>query len=318
MEKGAKLVFATALVSGVSIFLNSVAVNTLKVEGMNSLIFTTLNNLLVAIMLGLAILMLGKKPCIIFERKLLSRFIVIGLIGGCLPFFMYFHALSLITSPAQAGFIHKTLFIWATFFAIFLIKERVNIWFFVASLLLLAGNYFMSMPKAVFGFAEALALGATILWALENVIARKMLIKEKIGGLDLAFARMFYGSIFMVIGLLIFMPATVFSPKIGYSALMWLVITALMLLLYVSTYYSGLKHIEVHKATSILLIEQPITLLLSFAFEQTTASTLRQSDVISDVIGASLILFGIFALFSASHLIGKVIHKVPMWVKSKH
>lgn len=304
MQKGAKLILITALVSGISVFINAFAV-----KGLNPFLFTTLKNVTVAAMLAPLLIMLKNKPCIVFEKKFMPTFIVIGLIGGSLPFFLYFYALSMIPA-ATAGFIHKTLFIWATLFAVFLLKEKVSKFFFLACLLFLVGNYFMGQPSGSVGLAEALALAATILWAIENVIARRLLMKEKVTGLQVAFARMFYGSIFMVLGLFLFAPDSLYSSLQGVDGLHWLLLTSLLLVLYVATYYTGLKEIEVHKATSILLLAQPITIVLSFAF--------GAGIKLSDAIGISSTLLGLFVLFGLSFIITKTKHKVPCCTKVKH
>ncbi|MEM4663121.1 MAG: DMT family transporter [Candidatus Diapherotrites archaeon] len=304
MNKGMLLVLATAVVSGVSIFLNSFAV-----KNIDSFVFTTFKNSVVALLLVPLIIALKGKPCVILERKFLPGFLAIGLIGGSIPFFLYFYALSIIPATT-AGFIHKTLFLWAAFFALLLIREKISKWFFIAAIFMLLGNYIMSQPKNLFGYGELIALAATALWALENVIAKKMLIKKEINGMDVALARMFYGSIFMTIGLLAFMPNSVLNTYWNFERVFWLIITAVLLLLYVSTYYNGLKYIEVHKAAGILLLAQPITVALSWVF----GSSLKYTDL----LGSALVVSGFFVLAFASIFVNKVLQKVPICTKAKH
>lgn len=305
MNKGILLVFVTAVVSGFSVFLNAFAA-----KGLNPFLLTTLKNVLVASMLLCVLILLSEKRLRkIFEPKLLPKLLAIGLIGGSLPFFIFFYALSQL-SPADAGFIHKTLFIWASIFAFVLLKEKPKKSFLFAALLLLAGNYLLAPIKPSLNLPSALVLLATILWAIENVIAKKVLNEYDIRGTEVAFARMFYGSCFMLLGMAAFMPGVLLSTfSLNPEQFAWVIITAILLFFYVITYYNGLKYLAVHKATSMLLLAQPITLLLS--------STTGSSLAVADVIGAFLILAGICTLFGFSFLLNKLCWKVPSWAKQK-
>jgi len=307
MNKSIALVLATAIVSGFSIYINSFAA-----KGLNPFLLTTLKNTLVAAML-LCMLFLSKKGLKkIFEPRLLPKFLAIGLIGGSLPFFLFFYALSQL-SPAEAGFagfIHKTLFIWASIFAFVFLKEKLSKGFIFASALLLIGLYIFAPAKPSFNFPLLLLLTATILWAAENLIAKKVLAENGISGLEVAFARMFYGCAFMLFAMAFFMPNTLLATfSLNLEQIAWLLITSFLLLLYVSTYYSGLKSLELHKAASILVLAQPITMLLSLLAGNTIG--------ITTVLGSFLIVSGISILFSHSLLISKIRWKVPSWMKQK-
>ena len=141
-QKALLLVFGTAIISGCSVFFNSFATKVIT----NPSVLTTAKNILVALVLSLFIL----TPFVFKKLKLLQRndwlkLVLIGLIGGSIPFLMFFKGLSL-TSAVNAGFIHKTLFIWVTLLAIPFLKEKLSKvqWFALAVLLL--GNYFLVKP----------------------------------------------------------------------------------------------------------------------------------------------------------------------------
>ncbi len=288
-RKGFLLVFLTALVSGVSIFANSFAV-----KGFNPFIFTFLKNAVVAAFLFSLILMLKEFSSLkSLSRRQFTQLVAIGLVGGSIPFLLYFYALKM-TAAINAGFLHKTLFIWATTFAFFFLKEKIDRRFIAAALLLLAGN-FLLFSISSFGFPEAFILLATMLWAAENTLSKSVL--KELSGSVVAFGRMFFGSIFILAFLAL---TSQVEPIFALSMeqIYWVLLTSGFLFAYVFTFYSGLKHLPVHKATSILLIAQPITAFLSLAF-------LGKAISIEQAFGFLLILAGIFLLVGAGFVLSK-------------
>lgn len=256
-KKGLLLVLLTALVSGFSIFANSFAV-----KGFNPLAFTFLKNAAVAVLLFSLIMLLRQFPSLkTLPKKQWAKLALIGLVGGAIPFLLFFQALSLSTA-VTAGFIHKTLFIWATLFAFLFLKEKISRSFIAAAFLLLAGNALL-FGITSFGLPEVLILAATVLWAAESTLSKHAL--KSLPGNTVAFARMFFGSLFILAFLILTgqaAPALSLSPEQA----QWVALSSIFLLAYVFTYYNGLRLLPVHKATSMLLIAQPITALLSLAF----------------------------------------------------
>ncbi|MFH1234075.1 MAG: DMT family transporter [Candidatus Diapherotrites archaeon] len=120
-RKGIALVLLAALVSGFSIFLNAFAV-----KGIEPVLFTALKNSLVAIMLFSLVLLLKSKDLHkILDKRIFGTLVLIGLIGGSIPFALFFIALQS-AGAALAGFIQKTLFVFATIFAVVLLKEKID------------------------------------------------------------------------------------------------------------------------------------------------------------------------------------------------
>ncbi len=281
------LVLLTAIISGASIFANSFAV-----QGFNPFAFTFLKNAVVAIFLFSIILLLKDfKAVKALSRKQLGQLAVIGLIGGSIPFLLFFYALKL-TTAINAGFLHKTLFLWATLFALFFLKERLDKKFIFAALLLLAGN-FLLFNISSFGLPEMLILIATILWAAENTLSKHVL--KDLSGHVVAFGRMFFGSIF-ILAFLAFTNQTTPLVALSIQQIQWVLISSAFLLAFVFTFYSGLKHLPVHKATAVLLLAQPITAFLSFAF-------LGKEILPMQGFGFLLIILGVFLVFGIGFFI---------------
>jgi len=259
-QKALLLVFGTALISGFSVFFNSFATKVIT----NSNVLTTAKNILVALVLSLFIL----TPVVFKKLKLLQRndwikLVLIGLIGGSIPFLMFFKGLSL-TSAINAGFIHKTLFIWVTLLAIPFLKEKLSKvqWFALAILLL--GNYFLVGVKTwKFSYADLLILGATLLWAVEFVIAKKIL--KNIDAKIVSWGRMFFGALFLL-GYLALTKQAAGLIALNSTQWLWLTISSAFLLGYVLTWYQALQKLPATVVTSVLVIASPITTALNSIF----------------------------------------------------
>ncbi|MEK7584046.1 MAG: EamA family transporter, partial [Patescibacteria group bacterium] len=85
-HKGLLLVLGTALVSGLSIFLNTFAV-----AGIDPNIFTGLKNIFVGLIItGVVMLTWQRREVRSLERKDWFWLLVVGLIGGGVPFVLFF------------------------------------------------------------------------------------------------------------------------------------------------------------------------------------------------------------------------------------
>ncbi|MBU1954085.1 DMT family transporter, partial [Patescibacteria group bacterium] len=111
---GIKLAFITAIISGFAVFINKFGVSLWA----NSSAYTTAKNVAATIFLT-AIILLCKKQAELrhLSKKQWSKLLLIGFIGGSVPFLLFFKSLTLV-SAAEAAFIHKTLFIWVAILAV--------------------------------------------------------------------------------------------------------------------------------------------------------------------------------------------------------
>ncbi len=255
-RKGLWLVFGTALLSGFSVFLNKYALATIEPT-----VFTFLKNAIVGVLfIGLLLFLREWKEVKSLSQKKWAQLVLIGLVGGAIPFVLFFNGLSLSTASSGA-FVQKTLFLFSSLLAVALLKEKINARMVGAALLLLGGNFLLlNMQSLSFGMGEGLILLATLFWAVENVISKHAL--RELSGNVVGAARMAFGGGFILLYLL----ATGGWTDIGMlsgDAWIWVAFTSGMLFLYVYTYYNGLKHLPVSVATSILMIGSPITTLLS-------------------------------------------------------
>ena len=296
-SKGISLAIATAAVSGVSIFLNKFAVS-----GANPFVFTALKNVLVAVFLFSLVFLLGEyRNLKSLSKRQWGVLAAIGLLGGSAPFLLFFYALKL-TSAVNAGFLQKTLFVWAIVFGAVFLKEKYSKKFLAGAMLLLAGNFVLFSDFSQFGFADLLILIAAVLWGGESVISKYAL--KKTYGRIVGFGRMFFGSLFM----LLFLFATNQIGEIGkldFGQLSWVLFTGALLFLYVFFYYTGLKHVRVGVAAALLSLGQPVTAILSMAFSGTQIKP-------SDALGFILIIFGAVIIVGLGYFvsIGKSAEKI--------
>ncbi len=260
-QKGYLLILATALISGVSIFINKYSVSVF-----NPYVFTFLKNALVAVFLSAFLFVFWDFSSFkSLKKKHWLVLLVIGLIGGGIPFLLFFKGLSL-TSAAGASFIQKTMFVWIFILAGAFLKEKITKKFVLAGFLLMAGNLaLLRISDFNFDKGSFLVLAATILWAAENVMSKYVL--KEISPRIVMWARMFFGSIFIFVFLFFTQQASIVI-KVNPEQIGWILITGVILLGYVVTWYSGLKHIKVTEAAIILMLGSPVTTMLSTIFSK--------------------------------------------------
>lgn len=257
MQKGYFLVFLTAVISGFSVFVNKFGVSVV-----NPFVFTGLKNLSVAILLtGLIFILKDWRILRSLSKKQWFLLALIGLIGGSIPFLLFFKGLSL-TSAAFGGFWHKTMFIYVAVFAVIFLKEKIDKKFLFGGLLLVLGNILL-LKKLSFAinYGDVLIILATLFWASENIIS-KHILKELKGNI-VAWARMFFGALFILIFLFATGQASSIS-SLNLAQTGWVLATSLLLFAYAISWYNGLKYIPASHATAILVLGSPITTLLSF------------------------------------------------------
>ncbi|MDD2753830.1 MAG: DMT family transporter [Candidatus Portnoybacteria bacterium] len=282
-NKGLLLVFSTAIISGVSVFINKFGV------GMNNPdIFTFAKNTAVAVLFTAVIFFLkDRKALFQLNKNQWLQLLALGLIGGSIPFLLFFKGLAL-TSAAQGAFIHKTMFIFVVILAAFILKEKINKNFIIGGLLLLLGNLILLKGLHFsFGLGDALVLVAVLFWAMENVLA-KYVLREMPGNIA-AWGRMFFGSIF-ILAYLSFTGQASQVLNLNSAQIGWIAITSALLFGYTITWYNGLKTVSVSIATTILLFGLPITTALSAIY----AGKITPQDAWSMI----LLLLGVFIIVS--------------------
>jgi drug/metabolite transporter (DMT)-like permease len=223
---------------------------------------------------------------------------LIGLLGGSIPFLLFFKGLQL-TTASNGSFIQKSMFIWVGALALIFLKEKLDKGIVIGAVMLLAGNFLLlKMNNFSLATGDWLILGATLLWSIETIISKQAL--RTIDSKFVAFGRMFFGSLII----LIFLAITNKLPlvaQITSSQLIWILITSAFLLGYVFIWYSGLKTVKASIATSILLLGSVITTMLELAWGA-KITTAQVGGVILLILGTVSIL-GLAKILKKAQLI---------------
>jgi drug/metabolite transporter (DMT)-like permease len=284
---GVILAFGVALISGVSVFVNGFAVKQLP----DAAVYTTLKNGVAAlILIVVALAVVPRAQVRALDRRWWSWMLVIGVIGGSVPFVLFFSGLAVASAPT-AAFIHKTLFVWVVLLAVPFLGERLG-WFPIAALgVLLAGQFLAAPPTGVtWGTGETMILAATLLWAIEVVIARRLLLGS-VPSPVLGAARLGLGLVVLVVylgvtgrlGVVTSLTATQWAWGVGTGAL---------LAAYVGTWLAALRRAPATVVASVLVLGAPITAVLGTAANGTipAAPVLAGQVLITVAVGAVAVL----------------------------
>jgi len=284
---GLTLVLLTALISGVSTFVNFYAV-----AGTSSDAFLTVRNATVAVFL-LALVPLGRR--LTLPRRAWGRLLLVGLIGGAIPFLLFFRGLQMAgqAGAASASFGYRTLFLMAAGLAVVALGERLSWRYAAAAGIVLAGNVLLlSLTSPIWSDGTGLVLLATALWAGEYTLSKRLL--RELDGWTVALGRMGFGSVF----LLLFLVATGQVGSVGALSAAhwgWVLLSALLLTGFVGTWYSGLKEVDLSRASLMLALAFPITWVLSVSVGRTTLSLPQAAGAVAVTFGVALGV-GLFSL----------------------
>jgi drug/metabolite transporter (DMT)-like permease len=281
---GVVLAFATATVSGVSVFVNSRAVKHFD----DATVYTTAKNAVAgALLLLLALAVVGQgaagrdaprtRPG--SPRQWLAL-LALAAVGGSLPFVLFFEGLAR-AEATQAAFIHKTLVVWVALLAVPLLRERFGVPHAVAVVLLIVGQAWIAGDAGtlVFGAGEAMILAATLLWAVEVVFVKHLL--GSLAPRTLAAARMGLGT--AVLGGWVAVTGKAGDlVGLGAEQWQWALLTGLLLTAYVATWYAALALAQAVDVTAVLVFGAVVTAFLARAADGAAL----------DVAGVALITVG--------------------------
>lgn len=254
---GIGLALVTAVISGASIFVNGFAVKQLP----DPAVYTTLKNGVAAILLlALATATIRPEAVRNIRRRDWGWLTVIGVVGGSVPFVLFFTGLAQASAPS-AAFIQKTLFIWVAVLAVPFLGERLGALQLGALGVLLAGQALILQPAGIaWGTGETMIAAATLLWAAETIVARRVLRSVPSGVVGAA--RLSIGLVVLV-GYLAVTGRLSVVAGLGPQQWGWALLTGLLLAGYVATWFAALKRAPASAVTAILVVGAPITAALS-------------------------------------------------------
>lgn len=278
------LVLATVIISGANNFLTKIAVTAVN----DPIVFTTLKNAIVALFLVGIILALKKwREIRTLNKSQALKLLAIGVIGGSVPFALFFTGL-IQTSAINASLIHKTLFVWVLLLGIPLLKERLTRWQWLGVGAIFGANLLVGGFKEFkYNAGELMILGATILWAVENIIA-KIALRDLSSSL-VAGARMIIGSL-VLFSFIIWRGGASVIYTLNFQQWGWTVLTSALLLGYVLTWYTALKYAPATYVATLLVPATLVTNILSAVFVTHAFSGGQALSMALFLIGAILVV----------------------------
>jgi drug/metabolite transporter (DMT)-like permease len=294
---GLAIAGATALISGVSVFVNSYGVHDFS----SSTLYTTAKNIVATVVLIVGALIFNAmrsgqaraaqrtSSSATPVRALSWRavgYAYVGIIGGGVAFVLFFDGLAR-TAAAPAAFLHDTLVIFVALIAWPVLSERISAFNLAAIGLLVVGAVAISGGVGHLGLGSGplLVLGATVLWAAETVIVKRLLSSTTPG--RIAIIRMGVGAI-VLIGDLLITGRLSGLATLGRAQLGWALITGVLLAAYVATWFVALSRARAIDVTSVLVASVAVTSLL----QAMSGKTLHEPTY----LGVVLVALGIAAL----------------------
>jgi drug/metabolite transporter (DMT)-like permease len=293
---------ATAIISGVSVFVNSYGVKSFS----SAAVYTTAKNLVATVVIALfvAVAWLASRRATPVDPAAKARAAAAGelhglarlaglayvaAIGGGAAFIFFFDGLAR-TSAVPAVFLHDTLVIWVALAALPLLGERAGRWNLVAIALLVAGVTAASggVGHLEFNSGNALVLGATVLWAIETVIAKRLL--TGLAPSTLALVRMGGGGV-VLLGYLGATGQFANLAGLGSAGLRWALLTGCLLGGYVATWMTALSRARAIDVASVLVASAAVTLVLD--------AIVHHVGLRPDAVGFALLALGVLAVVRA-------------------
>jgi drug/metabolite transporter (DMT)-like permease len=294
LRTGVALSAITALISGVSVYVNSVFIK----EFPDPILLAAVRNSAVGLvlLLVLAVATIGGRPAG-FPKEGRGRIGlglgILGLIGGGVPFALFFTGLAIAASPA-AVLIQKTMFVWVALLAVPLLGESLGGIQLGALAALAVGTVLLGTPTVNgIGLGEVLIVIATVLWAVEVIVARRLLAGGT-SSLGTATARMTIGGLFLLglVAVLGHLPA-IAALTLRQWAL--IALTGALLAGYVSTWYGALQRAPATTVTSVLAGGAIVTSLLQAVARGTAPRPIEAAGLVLLLAGAGLTVLALRA-----------------------
>lgn len=296
-QLGTLFAIITAIISGIAI-----PANKLFIVKLDPLVFTSIRSLIIGTIFLL--ISISRKE---FNKKRIKAnwksLLAIAAIGGALAFYLYFSGLKL-TTGGRAAFLHKTLPLYVAVLAFIFLKEKIGKKLLMAITLMFLGTVILYLGQVKPGemwqnpsLGDLLVIAATFFWAVENIIARKVM-RDGESNFVVSFSRMFFGGL-ILFGFLM-LSTKLSSLSLTAEQLRNILISTAILFGYVFFWYRSIKLINVSKASTFLLLSPVISLLIGITAFKEPYNALQ-------LTGSALILLGsYFAVNSKSETMVRV------------
>ena len=274
-----------AVVSGVAIYVNSLGVKLFS----DSTLYTTLKNTVVGIALLVPVIALARCRAELrgLNRRQLGWLLVLAVIGGSVPYLLFFRGLQL-TTPVTSSLLNHAQFLVVAVLALLFLRERVGPLIWVAlAVLFVAVSLGANLNALRWNEGTILVALSSLLFAAGVVLAKHLL--RDLSAETVMAAKMSLGSV-ILIG---YIAATGRLGALGsLSGQQWgfVLVTGLILLAFTVTAFVALRHITATAATAIPVASPLITTALTAS----AAGTLTLHTL--DVLGLLIMLVAVAAI----------------------
>ena len=295
---GLALAGVTALVSGVSVFVNGYGVARFD----DATTYTTAKNLVAAVLITAIFVAQHRRRTLAtatpppatpatatatVPRTRISL-AAVAVMGGSVPFVLFFEGLARVSS-SDAAFIHKTLVAWVAIGAVLFLGERVAVPHVVAIVLILAGYAHLAggvgLPEI--GSGEALILAATLCWSVEVVLVRSLL-RRGVPEMVVGTSRM-AGGVAVLLGWAMVRGAFGDLFELSATQWAWVLLTGLLLAGYVVSWHHALARAPAVDVTAVLSTGAVLTAVLNTGIR---GAVLQPVGLILLVAGGLLVVWG--------------------------
>ena len=264
---GLLLALGAAAVSGVAVFVNGEAVGRFS----SPTVYTTGKNLVAGMVLVVLAIASGRRRSSSGNAVEVGSWtarervgvIAVAVIGGAVPFVLFFEGLARATS-SDAAFLHKTLVVWVAVLAVSLLGERLTPLHVGAVALLIAGQIALAdgIGSLRPGVGEAMILAATLCWAVELILVKRLV--ETLPSTTVGASRIAGGAVLLVVWLAVTgRVADLVSLSMAQWA--WLGLTGSILSVFVTVWFAAVARAPVIDVAAVLVPAAVITGLIRLA-----------------------------------------------------
>jgi drug/metabolite transporter (DMT)-like permease len=264
---GLLLALGAAVVSGVAVYVNGEAVGRFS----SPTVYTSGKNLVAGVLLVSLSIASGRRrnPSSVSAevRSWSARervgLIAVAVIGGAVPFVLFFEGLARATS-SDAAFLHKTLVVWVAVLAVSLLGERLTPLHVGAVALLIVGQIAVADGVGSLrpGVGEAMILAATICWAVELILVKQLV--ETLPSTTVGASRIGCGAVLLVIWLAL-TGRLVDLVSLSMVQWAWLALTGSILSVFVTVWFAAVARAPVTDVAAVLVPGAVITGLIRLA-----------------------------------------------------
>lgn len=288
---GTVAVLAATFLAGLNVYL--LRIGTMLIPQMP---FVSVALTIAGFILLIASIVLGKGPLILGARKYIAKLLWIGVVGTSVPVVLVAYGVSL--STVGNSFLLQTEFIYSMFLSYLLLRERITGNQILLTVLSFLGVVLMLTGGAVttINIGDVLFLVAPLFYQLAHVVAKGIL--RKVDPLVVVMYRLLTAGLALVLVSIALGQNPLPEVSGNSQAMLVAFYASLSFSLGNSLWYFGVKHINLSKATSIMIAYPLVSAILAVFMIGEILSPVR-------IIGASLVFLSTLKLSQVRSVSGK-------------